>query len=242
MPRKPTIKTRSTHSDERRAWLRQAKEVGLQRFMYKASPVARATLWEAIDTALSPYGPQDRPQEVGDVVTKVLQDVTTQLEQQEKKQELDNQKQVLLQWGDLMFDASFQQFPSDCVGLLGSVRRRQFVGSLRPKLRKTLEEELTGAETLQELKQRVTEWVTVELSKDPTFKRKAFIHRAKQWAVPGVLVAAGVALHIPQVQQKLQTVGTWLGPVIKAYEQVVASQKKSEEPSSTPGSSNSEHP
>ncbi len=63
MPRKPTIKTRSTHSDERRAWLRQAKEVGLQGFLYKSSPVARAKLWEAIDTALSPYGPQDSPQE-----------------------------------------------------------------------------------------------------------------------------------------------------------------------------------
>jgi hypothetical protein len=241
MPRKPTITNRSTHSDERRAWQRQAKEAGLQRFLYKASPVARAKLWEAIDTALSPYGPQDSPQEVGDVVAKVVQDVTTQLEQQEKKQELDNQKQVLLQWGDVMFDASFQQFPSDCVGLLGSVRRRQFVGSLRPKLRKTLEEELTGAETLQELKQRVTEWVTVALAKDPTFKRTAVFHQAKQWAIPGALVGAGVALQIPQVQQKLQTVGAWLSPVIKAYEEVLASQKKSEDPSSTPGSSNSEH-
>jgi hypothetical protein len=104
-----------------------------------------------------------------------------------------------------------------------------------------LKEELTGTETLQDLKQRVTEWVTVELSKDPTFKRKAFIHHAKQWAVPGALVGAGIALHIPQVQQKLQTVGAWLGPVIKAYEEVVASQKKSEDPSSKPGSSNSEH-
>jgi hypothetical protein len=37
MPHKPTIKNRSTHSDERRAWLRQAKEVGLQGFLYKAS-------------------------------------------------------------------------------------------------------------------------------------------------------------------------------------------------------------
>ncbi len=241
MPRKPIIKNRSIHSDERRAWQRQAKEASLHRFLYKASPVARAKLWEAIDTALSPYGPQDSPQEVGDVVANVVQDVTTQLEQQEKKQELDTQKQALLQWSDLVLDASLQQFPSDCVGVLGSVRRRQLQGSLRPKLRKTLAEELMGTETLQEVKQRVSEWVTVELTKDPTFKRKALIHRAKQWAVPGALVAAGVGLHIPQVQQKLQTLGAWLSPVMKAYEEVVASQKKSEDPASTPGSSNSEH-
>lgn len=253
MPRKPPIKNRtpsqkpSIHNQDaglsRRTWLTRWKEQALQTFPYRSSAVPRANLREAVELALVSFGPEDSEQEVADVVARVVQNLNYQIEAELTNQALEDQKRTLIQWGQLFLEAALNRYPKDLVGVAQSPQQLEILARLRPTLRATLESLLTGKESLAEVKQQVTEWVNLQLQQDPTLKRKGMINTAKKLLAPGAVIAAGLALQNQKVQHTLASLGSWIGPILEAYEEQKTAPHQSQTSSSDDTSStNTEGP
>ena len=96
---------------------------------------------------------------------------------------------------------------------------------------------------ISEVKQQVTEWMTLQLQQDPILRRKGMVNTAKKWLAPGAIVAAGLALQNQRIQHTLASFGSWIGPILDAYQnletappQSQASSSDGQTPTNTEGS------
>ena len=132
----------------------------------------------------------------------MAQQVRTGLDEEEAARTREEQKKALLDLADTVLEWwALNQLPVELAGEPRSDKRRHVLATLRRRVRATLSAELSGAESPDDLIQKVQEELATWVGENnPSIDRRAFLKDFRHWAVPVGVTAIGVALQVPPVR------------------------------------------
>lgn len=144
---------------ERRAWLSQLKEDAVRQLLPTASPAVRGRLRLDVQHALRHHGPDDPALEVEDIVVTLVAEACRQLDEAERHARRAERRPELMIFARWTLAAVLSECPTFLVGAPGSGKRTQTTWAVWADLRLILEKTLSGAESEQDVRQRIEEYV-----------------------------------------------------------------------------------
>ena len=164
MPRSPRVRTRdgsASLSSARRAWLSQLKEESVRKLPPTASAAVRAKLRIDVEHALRLRGPDDPPLELQDVLATLVAETLMHLHETERQAQQVGMKAELVTFAKWALGTALNECPTHLVGAPGSGNRTQTTRVVWAELRLILEKTLSGAESEQDVRQLVEEYVAL---------------------------------------------------------------------------------
>lgn len=227
MPRKPRIRGQdpddSSRLDRRRTWLAGWKDRAVSLLPRNVPLEAKVRLREEVTEALLPYGPDDPYQEISDLVRLIAHKARQRLEEAGRERRQAQQKATLLWFGGVVLERLLDQCPRRLAGAPGSPKRQRVLKTLRPALDATLQETLTGDESLGDVAARVLEQVQAWQAEQERRTRRQILTGAAG-AAAATAAAAAAMVRFPAIRR---TVGRGLrsglellaehGPTLRAH-------------------------
>jgi len=143
----------------RRTWLSLLKEDAVRQLPSDASPAIRAKLRLDVEHALRHHESDDPALELQDILSTLVSEACGQLKQSKYEAQRAERKRRLLAFAKSTLTDVLNECPAYLVGALDSEKRTHLTRAVWADLRAVLEKALPGAETEDEVRQRVEEHV-----------------------------------------------------------------------------------
>jgi len=158
MPRAPRLRPPNADAP-RRIWLAQLKEDAVRTLPSDASPAIRARLRLDVEHALRHHEPDDPALELQDILSTLVAEACGKLTEAKDQAHRAERKRQLLAFAKSTLTDTVNECPAYLVGALDSEKRIHLTRAVWADLRAVLEKVLSGAETENEVRQRVEEHV-----------------------------------------------------------------------------------
>ena len=158
MPRAPRVRAQNGDAS-RRAWLSMLKEKAVQRLPPDASPAMRAKLRNDVEHALRHHGPDDSALELQDILFGLIDEASGKLAEAKHQTQRAERKRTLLALAKSTLTSVIAGCPAYLVGSFDSDKRIHLTRAMWADLRAVLEKALSGAESEEDVRQRVEEHV-----------------------------------------------------------------------------------
>lgn len=170
MPRpvrlRPVESVRNERAEARRRWLAEWKQWAIEQLPTAAPRDMKVQIRAAVERALRSFGPEDDREEVLDIVTTIAEEMLRRLKAAADRAAHKAQKEEVLRLAALLVRSALAKFPRQQTAEMLN-RPGYSLQALTVRLRRRLDRDLTGKESLEEIQARVTAWVEARLAEQP---------------------------------------------------------------------------
>jgi hypothetical protein len=221
MPRQPRIRESIDPEpggprEARRAWLSAWKGWAVNELPAETPRPLRVQLRSAVEGALARFSPDDDEAEVRDVVAGVVDVVQGQLRAEPEQAAQAETKRQLVGETAQIFAVVLSQFPQPAVtAMLQRPGYSRLV--LTERLRRFLDQRLTGAESPERILEVIVGWIERRLAEQPPVPSWSRLATHVRKAVPLVTAASVIALQDPAVRDAVIKHGTKARDTVRAW-------------------------